>query len=316
MLPYIIFFAVLLSLLIVYSVACIWVFRFAFLRSKISKRDTYDPDHPGDSPWAAVAADGVRYAATITGEEVHIQSHDGLTLHARLFTPTETPRATMILFHGYRSFPEHDFGGILQHYLEECHFRILMPDQRAHGNSEGKYITFGVLEKNDCVRWAEYAARRFGQNEKIILDGMSMGATTVMLASGEDLPRNIAGIVADCGYTSPDAILRAVGKRMHLPVFLLLPGVYALCRMHGFSPRSVSAPAALAKTKLPILLVHGMADGFVPYEMGVENYHAIMSDKYMVSVEGADHGTSFAVDKHAVLSALTAFFEKTVGKAE
>lgn len=304
--------AVIALLFMGYVAVCIGVFRFAFLRSKKSKRETFDPDHPSNAPWFPAVAEGVRYTATKPREQVCIRSRDGLALYGMLFTPTE-PKATIILFHGYRSFPEHDFGGVLHHYLEERQFRVLMVDQRAHGKSEGKYITFGVREKEDCVDWTHYVATRFGKNEKILLDGMSMGATTVMMAAGEDLPENIVGIIADCGYTTPDAILRKVGREMRLPVPLLLPGVYAICRLCGFDPRSVSAPVALAKKRLPLLMVHGTADSFVPYDMGIENYNAAVGDKFLLSVEGADHGMSYVTDQPAVMGALADFFDKTVG---
>ena len=307
--------AVMALLLLGYAFACVLVFRFAFLRDKISKRERFDPDHPTGDPWFPVVVDGVRYAKTLAREEVSIHSHDGLLLSGMLFEP-ENPRATIILFHGYRSFPEHDFGGILQHYLEDCRFRMLLVDHRAHGKSEGKYITFGVLERYDCVAWARYVAARFGEKEPIILDGMSMGATTVLMASGEDLPGNITGIVADCGFTTPDAILKKVGRDLRMPVGLLLPGVYALCRLHGFNPRSASAPGALAKSKTPLLLVHGEADGFVPHEMSVENFAAAISPKKFVSIPDADHGMSYFVDQATVTAALTEFFEDVLPKEQ
>ncbi|MBQ8174770.1 MAG: alpha/beta hydrolase [Clostridia bacterium] len=300
---------IILLLVLGYVIACVFVFRFAFLRDKISKRDRFDPNHPSKDPWFSVVADGIAYAKTLPREEVSIRSRDGLSLYGMLFEPKEQPRATIILFHGYRSFPEHDFGGILQHYLEDCRFRMLLIDHRAHGKSEGKYITFGVREKDDCVDWARYIADRYGRKLPIILDGMSMGATTVMMASGEDLPGNTVGIIADCGYTTPNAILRKVGREMRMPVWLLLPGVYTLCALHGFNPLAASAPRALAKNSLPILIVHGEADGFVPHEMGVENFAAAGGHKKFLSIPDADHGMSYFVDKPAVTAALHELFD-------
>lgn len=295
---------VVLFLLLSYFLACLFVFRFAFLRDKVSKRERFDPEHPSRDPWFPVVVDGVLYEKTLSSEEVSIRSRDGFLLRGKLYEP-EHPRGTMILFHGYRSFPEHDFGGILQHYFEERQLRLLLVDHRAHGRSEGKYITFGVREKDDCVDWARYMAERLGPDQPILLDGMSMGATTVMMAAGEDLPKNIVGIIADCGYTTPDAILRKVGRDLHLPVGMLLPGVYFLCRLAGFDPRAASAPRALAKNTVPLVLVHGQADGFVPHEMGVENFAAAREPKKFISIPDADHGMSYFVDKPTVLAALT-----------
>lgn len=302
---------VLLFLALSYFIACLAVFRFAFLRDKVSKRERFDPCHPSGDPWFPVVVDGVLYEKTLPYEDVSIRSRDGLLLRGKLYEPKD-PRGTIILFHGYRSFPEHDFGGILQHYFEECRLRMLLVDHRAHGKSEGKYITFGVREKDDCVDWARYMADRLGAAEPILLDGMSMGASTVMMAAGEDLPKNIVGIIADCGYTTPDAILRKVGRDLHMPVGLLLPGVYWLCRLAGFDPRAVSAPLALQKNKLPLVLVHGQADGFVPHGMGVENFAAANEPKKFISIPDADHGMSYFIDKPAVLAALTELLDSVL----
>lgn len=304
----------LLLLFVGYGIACFFVFRFAFLRDKVSKRERFDPDRPTGEPWFAVVAEGVRYVKPLPREEVSIRSRDGLSLYGMIFEPKQPPRATIILFHGYRSFPEHDFGGILQHYLEDCHFRLLLVDHRAHGKSEGKYITFGVREKDDCVDWARYVADRFGTDHPILLDGMSMGSTTVMLAAGERLPENIVGIIADCGYTTPEAILKKVGRDLRMPVSLLLPGVYLLCYLHGFDPRSASAPRALANKTVPILIIHGEADGFVPHEMSVENFAAARGDKRFLSVPGADHGMSYFVNKPAVSAALHELLDRVLPK--
>ena len=304
---------------LVYFSACYGVFCYAFRRANRQGREAYEPNRPSKhtpaDPYAAEIHAAVKSALARSYEKASIISRDGLTLCAKIYTPqTRRPRATIILFHGYRSFPERDFGCALPYYLEECGLRILMVDQRAHGESEGKYITFGIREREDCVDWAAYAAERFGENEPILLDGMSMGASTVMMAAGEDLPKNIVGIIADCGYTSVMAILQKVGRDMHMPVLLLLPGVFLLCRLHGFDPLSVDAPRALARNTRPLLMVHGMADGFVPYEMSVENYNAAAGDKRMISVEGADHGMSFLVDRPVVIDALKTFFDKILPK--
>ena len=235
-------------------------------------------------------------------------------LRARLYQ-TEKAIGTVILFHGYRSYGENDFSGIFPYYMGERRCHILLVDQRAHGDSEGRYITFGIHERRDCAAWAAYIAARFGPSHKIVLDGMSMGAATVMMASAESLPENVVGVIADCGYSSPLDILRHAGNNMHLPLPLVMPAVLLLCRkVAHFDPCETDAMRAVAASHLPLLLVHGRDDDFVPYAMGKALFAAASEPKAMVSVEGAGHGLSFLVSPETVLAALTEFFDTYVGK--
>ena len=306
--------AVLAALLVLYGLICVLVFRFAFLRKKRQGREdrentlSYVGEFRDEVERSMAALDALPY------EPIVITSHDGLRLVARLYQ-VEGAIGTVILFHGYRSYGENDFSGIFPFYMQARHCHVLLVDQRAHGDSAGKYITFGIKERHDCAAWAAYVANRFGNGHKIVLDGMSMGAATVMMSCAESLPAQVVGVVADCGYSSPMDILRHVGRRMHLPVSLVMPGVLLLCRLlAGFDPREISARAAVAASVLPKLFVHGRADDFVPYAMGEELYAAAAGEKQMVSVTVAGHGLSYLVSQEEVLAALTAFFDAYVGK--
>lgn len=301
---------ILVGILSLYLGICCYAFRLAFRRGRHEGRTEPLYENEQLVPFRALREEAIAYAARTPHEAVSIRSRDGLTLRAKLY---DIPDAvgSILLFHGYRSFGECDFGCILTHYRDTRRLRILLVDQRAHGDSEGKYITFGTLERFDCIDWANYMEGRFGEHP-IILDGMSMGAATVLLAAGEPLPASVVGVLADCAYSSPAGILRAVGARMGMPVSLVLPGVRFLCRIVGhFDPMPVSVPAALAKSRLPILMIHGTKDGFVPYEMGLENSRA-RADIRFVPIEGADHGMSYLVDPATVTKELDAFFDATV----
>ena len=304
----------LLLLLVGYVVASVFAFRLAFLRKKGGGRSAPLYENEQLVPFREMRTQAMAYAERTPHETLTIRSRDGLTLSARLY---DIPDAvgSILLFHGYRSFGECDFGCILSHYRDERRLRVLLVDQRAHGDSEGKYITFGTLERYDCVDWVSYMHSRFG-TQPMILDGMSMGAATVLLAAAEPLPRSVVGILADCAYSSPEAILRTVGTQMHMPVGLILPGVRLLCRVFGhFDPMPVSVPAALKKSDLPILMVHGTADGFVPYTMALENSKA-REDIRLISIEGADHGMSYLVDPVTVTRELDTFFDRILAGKE
>lgn len=294
---------------VAYFLVCRHLFQFAFLRREKQGRavTVFDPE---TEPGASIRA-GVNYADTAPREEVSITAEDGARLVGHLYN-RENADTTIILFHGYRSYGENDFGCVLPFYWEERNMRVLLVDQRAHGASEGKYITFGILESRDCLAWAQYVAARY-PGERIILDGLSMGSTTVMMASALPLPAEVRAIVADCGFTSPDGILRKVGRDLRLPVSFFLGGVYFLCRhVAHFDPLATSAPLALKENRLPVLMVHGTADDYVPYEMSVENAAAGGDRVRFLSVEGAGHGMSYLTEPETVKKALVAFLDECV----
>jgi len=245
-----------------------------------------------------------------------VTSFDGLKLYARYFK-TDSPAVSgenrmIICFHGYRSSAPHDFGIVTQEYLS-MGYNVLAVDQRAHGESEGKYIGYGVLERRDCLKWCEYAVSTFGSDVKIWLDGVSMGASTVMMASNLGLPDNVRGIIADCGFTSPREIMIHVLRRnYHLPPFPLINIVSAVTkRIAGFSFDEVSTVDVLKENKIPIIFLHGDADDFVPTEMTYRSHEAAAAKKHLVIVEGAGHGTSYMVDHDKCVGELTKFFAET-----
>lgn len=290
--------------------AGIYFFRFALLRHE-------PPDYAKKAKMknTPVARYGDRIAACARAfdempfERIEIKSFDGLRLCGKYFA-AENARATLVLMHGYHSAAGIDFGCAVPFLLREMRFNLLFAEQRTHGESEGEYITFGVKERYDCRDWALYAAQK-AQDLPILLYGLSMGAATVLMASGLDLPRQVAGIIADCGFTTPRAIFRHVLVHgLHLPVFPLLPLVAWFCRRFAdFSVDGASTLEALAKNTRPVLLIHGEEDTFVPTYMSLQNYEACQSEKMLLTVKGAAHGLSYLVAEEACRAKITAFFE-------
>lgn len=229
-------------------------------------------------------------------EDVTVTSHDGLTLagkyyHIRDGAPLD------IAFHGYRSCGMTDFAGGSEISFEMEH-NLLLVDQRSHGKSQGKAITFGVLERRDCLAWVNYAVERFGKDTQILLYGISMGATTVLMASSLDLPENVKGIVADCPYSSPSAIIKCVCKKMRYPPNLSYPFIVLGAFLYGhFNLNEITAAEAVKNAKVPILLIHGEEDGFVPCVMSEDISNACPDKVTRVTFPGADHGISFLVDE-------------------
>jgi len=240
---------------------------------------------------------------------LYIQSKDGITLAGRFFKNMESHQIA-ILFHGYRSIAENDFSVYFKWYFEHG-YHVLLVDQRAHGKSEGKYITFGVKEREDCIKWCQYVSENFAFIDTIILGGMSMGSATILLASDLQLPLKVKAMVADCGYTSPLDILSHVAScKYGMDITLLLPFINFLCKKKAkFDLKTCSVLEAMKKNQLPILFIHGTSDDFIPSKMSKQNFEACQSRKELVLVECVNHGLSCVYDKEKIFNALHQFLE-------
>ena len=247
-------------------------------------------------------------------EEVSITSFDGTRLYAGYYHKGDgLPLA--IQFHGYRSMRVRDFSGGAYEALELGQ-NVLLVDQRAHGKSEGKVISFGIKERLDCKAWVEYATERFGKDVKIILYGISMGAATVLMASELDLPGNVVGIVADCPYSSPKAIIKKVCRDIKLSPALTYPFIkIGALLFGGFNPDKASPVEAVKNTVLPILLIHGEGDRFVPPSMSDEIAKAGKTVTYL-KIPEATHALSMLYDRTTYIDALKKFTEKILKKSE
>ena len=228
-------------------------------------------------------------------EPVSILSRDGLRLCGRYYHQADgAPLA--ILCHGYRGTPVRDFCGGADICFSEG-LNVLMIEERAHCESEGHVISYGVNERFDVLAWTEYAVQCFGDGVRILLAGISMGAATVLMASALPLPSQVRGILADCPYTSPDEIIAEVGRSKGLPMQLLQPVAAVAARvLGGFSLRAASALDAVCTAKVPILLIHGEADDFVPCEMSLRIAAANPDLIDFHTFPEAGHGLSYLVD--------------------
>ena len=275
-------------------------------------KECSDPYHGLDReeyvPYKKKIDELIEVSRKIPYEDVYTASEDGLLLHARYYV-SKVGAPVEIQCHGYRGNCYRDFCGGLQLALERGH-NVLLIDQRAHGQSEGNCLSFGILERRDCRCWVNYINRRCGEETKIILVGISMGAATVMMATELNLPENVVGVVADCGYSSPEKIIRKVMKDMKIPQ-IFYPVVAASAKVYGHFDLSESTPTkAMSKCKIPVVFVHGEADEFVPYEMTLENYEACASKKALVSVPGAGHGLSYMVNLEAYRAGVDTFLDE------
>ena len=239
-------------------------------------------------------------------EPVSITSHDGLKLTGRYYHVKDGAPLD-IGFHGYRSHPLTDFSGGSELIFKMEH-NLLLVDQRAHGGSEGSTITFGITERHDVASWVDYALERFGPDTKILLYGVSMGGATVLMASELPLPPAVKCIVADCPYNAPVDIILEVGKKLHYPPVLIRPFLIIGAKIYGgFDLLETDAVKAVKHTKVPILIIHGEADGFVPCEMSKRVADSNPRLVRRITFPGADHGISYLVDTPRYAQAVREF---------
>ena len=286
----------------------VWGFQYACLgkqKGSVSETGEIKLEKFGDEINA-----GAEWVRRASDKFVSIESFDGLKLSARYLERTESD-VCVVMMHGYRSAPEIDFSMAAKSYYVNG-YSVLLPYQRAHGRSEGKYITYGVRESKDCKDWVEYAVNVLGK-KRIILSGMSMGTTTVLLSIAEGLPENVVGITADCGFTCPAEIIGRVMSFMHVPHKVVLPILNLLFKhVAGFDAYAHNTVDAMRKNTIPVLFIHGEADGYVPCEMTLRNYEACAAKKTLITVPGATHGISYLVDKEYVGLALRKFFAEVL----
>ena len=253
----------------------------------------------------------IRALQEVPFEQVYLTSFDGLKLSGRYYHRADgAPLA--ILFHGYRGTAARDFSGGALCYLADG-FNVLLIEQRAHGTSEGHVTTFAVRERKDCLAWVDYARSRFDEQVKIVLCGISMGASTVLMASGMGLPVNVRGVIADSPFTTPKEIIMRVSRDRKLPPHLIwwMANIGAFL-FGGFRLTGVDAEEAVRRASVPILIIHGEDDRYVPCDMGRRIAAANPELTELQTFPNAGHGLSFLVDRERYERITKAFLKKVL----
>lgn len=296
--------ALVLTVCLITSFVC-YMMVFRAPKRKILGPDEYEiPDGEIYEAFRDEMIGWMKSIRSMPHEDVEITSFDGLKLRGRYYE--QTKGAPMeIMFHGYKGNSERDLCGAVERAFKVGR-NALIVDQRGSGRSEGKTLTFGVNEHKDCIGWVNFAIKKFGPDVRIMITGVSMGAATVMMAAGEELPKNVIGVLADCGYTSAREIIRKVIREMKLPDGIFYPFVKLGARIFGgFDLEETSPIEAVKKTNIPIIFVHGDNDEFVPYDMSVRLHEACASEKKaLITVRGAGHGLAYPVDKNGYVNKL------------
>ncbi len=307
------FFIIFLGILFLFLILCYLAYGKAFYNRRGRKRD------------ASVMPKGGQYAPhkektdilsaemrARDWEHINIKAKDGVRL-AALYHHISDDATLHIQFHGYRGSPYRDFCGGNKLACDMGH-NTLVVCQRAHRESGGHTISFGIKERFDCLCWIDYAIKRFGKDKKIIISGLSMGASTVIMAAAEPLPANICGIIADCPYSSPKEIILKVCKGMGLPPRICYPFIYfGALIFGGFRLNECDALRGAENARIPILLIHGEDDDFVPLEMSRRIAEANPERVRLYTFPGAGHGLSYMVSCEEYTRIMTDFINEVTG---
>ena len=294
---------VIIVLVLLIAYICFRMAFYAPARKPIGPDEYPIPDGEIYEPFREQMVAWMKECRGMNREDVSISSFDGLTLRGYFYE--YTPGAPIeLMMHGYRGDAERDLCGGVQRCFAMKR-SVLLVDQRGCGRSDGHVIAFGIHEHRDCLDWAKFLLDRYGKDVPVILTGISMGAATVMIAAGQEIPENVVGVIADCGYTSAKEIIQKVIQDMHLPPKLAYPFVKLGARLYGgFDLDSFSPIEAMKTCKVPVFFVHGEADVFVPCDMSRACSEACVQKNILHTVPGAGHGLAYLLDTEGYKLAL------------
>ena len=252
---------------------------------------------------------GRLFHASTPQTNVSIVNSEDRNINALLYRQENESKKYVIIVHGYRASVK-SVSYLSKRYFE-AGYNVLVPYLRAHLGSDYDYCTMGWRERFDIIDWINYI-NHTERGAKIVLHGVSMGAATVMMTTGEKLPKNVICAIEDCGYTSVyDAYSYKIPKMMHLPAF---PSIdifrRAIKKRVGFDIKEASALNQVKKSKTPTLFIHGDEDSVVPVSMAKKLYSAANCEKELLITKGANHEMSALIYPDLYWNTVWGFIEK------
>lgn len=262
----------------------------------------------GEEEYQAKLAEIMDWTEKQSFEIVEITTTDQLKLKARFLKNKNSNGKAVILAHGYKGSSE-QMPGITKYYYD-LGYDILKPDARGHGLSEGDYIGYGWHDRKDYVQWVQFLIDEKAE-DNIFLHGFSMGAATVLMTSGENLPEQVKGVIADSGYTTVlEELTHQLKYLYHLPGFPVMQVTSAITNFRaGYTFDEASALDSVAKNKLPLFIIHGDRDALVPTEMGKRIFEKAKSDKELWIVPNAGHTEAYTIAEAEYQERLKKFLE-------
>lgn len=302
------------SMLLIIVIVLIFIGNFLFtlaIHAKLKKRAEYQ--RKKTKSYQEMKAKNAEYEKWLSTREKEVQmvSEDNLCLYGYILEG-KREHDWVILVHGYRG--NHiELTDVAQHFLQIGR-NVLMIDLRGHGKSKAHFLGMGWKDRKDVLQWISYILQK-DKDASILLYGVSMGASTVMMTTGETLPSNVTVAIEDCGYTSVweelKVELRTIFK---CPPFPLLYVASGICKLRaGYSFKEASCITQLKKSKTPTLFIHGKEDTFVPFTMLEELYAAANCRKQKLIIEGAKHAKAREINPELYWKTIEAFIEKEEG---
>lgn len=242
-------------------------------------------------------------------EKIVIERENNKNLHADFLPPEKASDVYVISSHGYKSTP-HKMGIYAKEFYN-MGFNVLLPSLRGHADSEEDFITMGWKDRLDLIEWINYIIKDH-PDCKIILHGVSMGGATTMMATGEQLPKNVKLAIEDCGYTNAWEILGLkITSDVKLPVFPFLYYANEINKIREkFNLKKASALEQVKKSITPTLFIHGEKDTFVPFSMLQEVYDAASCIKEKIAIPDAPHARSVCAHPDMYWNAVRDFIKK------
>lgn len=307
-------FLIILLIFILLIISVLFFFTMFQFKKMLTRSEKKSPVKIGlptidKSPLKSCTEKGYKYMDSLSYKDFYIQSFDNLKLHTSFYPAPIKSNKYVLGIHGFKSNPRKEFSPYIKFYHDKG-YNVLLPDNRAHGKSEGKYIGMGVLDRLDCIDWTKFLVEHFGENIEILLHGISMGGATVLSASGEkNLPNQVKGIISDCGYTSVwEQIKLHITGYLHLPSFPFLNICEFFCKHYAkYNFRTITPLKQVKKARIPILFIHGEKDALVPCSMAKELYSSCPSQKQLLLIPEAGHAESIAIDSKSYYKAIIDF---------
>lgn len=305
---------IILAVLIIAALIGLYAaYRKTFYSSTKGMSETELPPAISEQKYRDMIAEKVKELGDLPCEYIHARSYDGLRLCGRFYMGNED-MPLCICFHGYRGSALRDHAGVATYLLEKG-YSVLIIDERAHWRSQGHTICYGIKERYDVLSWLEFAKRRFGAEHPVFLFGISMGASTVLMASGQELPDSVKGIIADCPYSSPKDIIKHVCVMIKMNPTLSWPAIWLSGIIYGHvNVKAATAADEVKKATKPILIAHGEGDNFVPMSMSKEIYEANPELIEYHTYPEAGHGLSCVYDTDRYKKMLDSFMERCMGE--
>lgn len=265
-------------------------------------------EYPGLESWV----DSLRQEEAL--KDTFILAKDGARLHAYYIAAAQPTAKTSVIVHGYTDNAIRMLM-IGRLYNRELGYNVLLPDLRNAGLSDGDHFQMGWLDRLDVLQWMDVASKIYGDSVRMVVHGISMGAATTMMVSGEQQPPYVKCFVEDCGYTDVwDEFAHKLKSGFGLPSFPLMNVTNQLCRLkYGWSFKEASALEQVKKSTLPMFFIHGDADTYVPASMVNTLFDAkATGDKERWVVPGAIHAMSYRDNAKEYTEKVRTFTDKYI----